>query len=85
VPVNGGTTLIARAQVSANSPQEGFGAVTALVASLAARPTSGVSSLRLSNVLADGDVAALRSHADRIAAWWDARLAWPWMAIRARS
>ena len=46
-PATGGTGLTARAQVSADSPQEGFGAVSALVAAIAGRPAGGPSSVRL--------------------------------------
>lgn len=70
-PVGGGNPLGATAQVFADTPQEGFGGVTALVARLAGRPLAGGSSLRLSNLSVDGDVAALRQHAVEIAAWWD--------------
>jgi hypothetical protein len=70
-PSNGATSLAATAQVSAGSPQEGFGAVSALVAAIAGRPTG--TSLRLSQMRVEGDVAAVRTHADRITAWWDAQ------------
>jgi hypothetical protein len=73
VPATGGTGLTARAHVSADSPEEGFGAVSALVAAIAGRPTGGSSSVRLSNLRVQGDVSALRAHADRIATWWDAQ------------
>jgi hypothetical protein len=49
--------------------------VSALVAAIAGRPTVGSSSVRLSNMRAAGDVSAVRTHADRIAAWWDAQAA----------
>lgn len=73
VPVGGGNALEATAQVFADSPHVGFGAVTAIVAKLAGRPLAGGSSLRLANLRVDGDVAALRQHAVEIAAWWDAQ------------
>jgi hypothetical protein len=72
-PARGGARLTARAQFEADSPQEGFGAVSALVAAIAGRPTGGRSSLRLSNMRVEGDVSAVRSHAGQIAAWWDAQ------------
>jgi hypothetical protein len=72
-PARGGGRLTARAQFAADSPREGFGAVSALVAVIAGRPTSGSSSLRLSNIRVEGDVSGLRTQADQIARWWDAQ------------
>jgi hypothetical protein len=72
-PTRRGTRLTARAQIEADSPQEGFGAVSALVAAIAGRPTDGSSSLRLSQMRVEGDVSVLRTHADQISTWWDAQ------------
>jgi hypothetical protein len=72
-PARGETRLTARAQVSADSPQEGFGAVSALVAAIAGRATRGSSTLRLSQMRVEGDVTAVRTHAGRIETWWDAQ------------
>ena len=72
-PARAGTKLNARANFSADSAQEGFGAVSALVAVIAGRATRGPSTLRLSQMRVEGDVSVLRTHADQIARWWDAQ------------
>jgi hypothetical protein len=72
-PAGASTTVTANAQVHASVRPEAFGAVTALVVSIAGRPTSGRSSLRLTDVKVEGDVAAIRDRVDEIAAWWDAQ------------
>ena len=72
-PATGGTGLTARAQVSADSPQEGF-RCRAHWSQLSRGDRPVVRrACASSNMRVQGDVSALRTHADGIATWWDAQ------------